>query len=590
MDFSKEIWSGEDKIVVGIDFGATQSSVTYLILTKGATSNLQRVKQWPGVSSSEKVPSLILYDSNGKPRFYGTEVLLPENQSVATKENWEVAKHFKLHLHPKSVKDENNIKIPSLPLNTTLSKILRDWFRFLDTCTTVFFSERDVRGKKFWDAARQKGSMEFVICHPNGWEPAQQNTLRTAAVEANLVPKEHAEKICFLTEAEASVHYFLAQERSPAKFKNKEVFVLCDAGGSTVDTTLYQVMQTQPRLKLEEQRTSACIQAGGLHVTEDATEYLREVLSRAFQGDDLEANVQEGTERFEWQGKRRFTGEGNKDVILKIGTATASDINLQRGFLPVTSEQMKKLFEPWIKKIIQSIKDQIQGHEPTQLILVGGFGDSPYLRKRLQSEFKNLKVVLKNDSSSEVVSDGAVIWRGSDFVSARASRFTYGVAKQCVYQSSNAMHVDRKTIKRKGGNIISGVWDPLIKKDEIRNQGFEVQRPLWNSYSSRKVDLSQVELALYAYMTNTEEEPYFVLNENGDICDNFAQICVIKADMDGMQKGMKAKWSLTGRSWRLQYSVVLSFGGTELKAYIVWKDKLGNEQRGPASLVFVKSM
>lgn len=35
-------------------------------------------------------------------------------------------------------------------------------------------------------------------------------------------------------------------------------FIVCDAGGSTVDTTVYSVASARPVLKLEEKRASAC--------------------------------------------------------------------------------------------------------------------------------------------------------------------------------------------------------------------------------------------------------------------------------------------------------------------------------------------
>lgn len=35
-------------------------------------------------------------------------------------------------------------------------------------------------------------------------------------------------------------------------------FIVCDAGGSTVDTTLYSVISARPTLELKEKRASAC--------------------------------------------------------------------------------------------------------------------------------------------------------------------------------------------------------------------------------------------------------------------------------------------------------------------------------------------
>jgi hypothetical protein len=72
-------------------------------------------------------------------------------------------------------------------------------------------------------------------------------------------------------------------------------FIVCDAGGSTVDTTLYTVSSVSPTLQLREKRDSACsslyhflrvpltlylvalgIQAGGIFVDQSASKYFQE--------------------------------------------------------------------------------------------------------------------------------------------------------------------------------------------------------------------------------------------------------------------------------------------------------------------------
>lgn len=50
--------------------------------------------------------------------------------------------------------------------------------------------------------------MEVIIAHPNGWGIREQSFLRDAAVDAGFAKSDDASnKIRFVTEAEASVHY-----------------------------------------------------------------------------------------------------------------------------------------------------------------------------------------------------------------------------------------------------------------------------------------------------------------------------------------------------------------------------------------------
>jgi hypothetical protein len=65
-------------------------------------------------------------------------------------------------------------------------------------------------GNALWIAL--EGSMQFVLTHPNGWEGEQQALMRKAAIIAGLVPnsREGHERIHFVTEGEASLHFCIA--------------------------------------------------------------------------------------------------------------------------------------------------------------------------------------------------------------------------------------------------------------------------------------------------------------------------------------------------------------------------------------------
>jgi hypothetical protein len=92
---------------------------------------------------------------------------------------------------------------------------------------------------------------------------------------------------------------------------------------------------------------------------------------------------------------------------------------------------------------------------------------------------------------------------------------------------------------------------------------------------------------LYTCEESKEKDPYFVLDNEGQwtlpftcVCEElntsplgnlrqgFSPVQAIEIDMERMEKTMKARWSLTGRSWRLQYQVVLRFTGSECRAFV----------------------
>jgi hypothetical protein len=123
--------------------------------------------------------------------------------------------------------------------------------------TQRFFERTTPNGAETW--ARVRDTIIIVLATPNAWDIRQQFSLRKAAIIASLVTEENAgELLQFVTEAEASVHYVLAQ-RSGNWLQDKTVFAVIDCGGSTVDTTVYRCVSTHP-LSLNEACRSECVQ------------------------------------------------------------------------------------------------------------------------------------------------------------------------------------------------------------------------------------------------------------------------------------------------------------------------------------------
>lgn len=46
----------------------------------------------------------------GQPVSFGSEALKPETLAVAEDEKWQLARHFKIHLHPESMQQEHKLR------------------------------------------------------------------------------------------------------------------------------------------------------------------------------------------------------------------------------------------------------------------------------------------------------------------------------------------------------------------------------------------------------------------------------------------------------------------------------------------------
>jgi hypothetical protein len=123
--------------------------------------------------------------------------------------------------------------------------------------TQRYFESRIPNGAEIW--ARLRDTVVVVLVTPNEWYTREQTTLRKAAIMASLVTEENAGQLLqFVTEAEASVHYVLANK--PGKWlQPRTLFALIDCGASTVDITVYRCISTDP-LSLNEACRSECVQ------------------------------------------------------------------------------------------------------------------------------------------------------------------------------------------------------------------------------------------------------------------------------------------------------------------------------------------
>lgn len=164
-----------------------------------------------------------------------------------------------LHLHPTLISQPHlsELKLPPLPSDVTIEQVYADLMKYLMGHTQYFFETTVPGGEKIW--TRLRDGIVVVLATPNGWDIREQAILRRAAIKASLVTEEMAGQLVqFVTEAEASVHYVLANQEFEW-LQKRTVFAVIDCGGSTVDTTVYRCVSTGP-FCLKETCPSECVQ------------------------------------------------------------------------------------------------------------------------------------------------------------------------------------------------------------------------------------------------------------------------------------------------------------------------------------------
>jgi hypothetical protein len=156
----------------------------------------------------------VWYDRHGNPQAFCAEARSPAIAARAEREQWYLAEHFKLHVHPTTMAARRDVHLIPLPPHVSVEKIYSDILSYLFRHTETYFREKEFElhgGGQIWYQLVQRNSIHFVICHPSGWTLQEQSMLRRATVKAGLVQSLQmaAQQVQFVSEAEASVHFVM---------------------------------------------------------------------------------------------------------------------------------------------------------------------------------------------------------------------------------------------------------------------------------------------------------------------------------------------------------------------------------------------
>ncbi|KIL60592.1 hypothetical protein M378DRAFT_83572 [Amanita muscaria Koide BX008] len=566
----------ERKLVIAIDVGTTFSGVSYVLLDPGAVPQIQPVTQFVGQREprgDSKVPSIVCYSQDGTVVAAGAETDPETNDALAEMDDVIRVEWFKLHLRPPHLAPSQEFelqKLRSFPKNKTPVQVFGDFLRYLFHSTKKYIVDSELWS---WDSVER--NTYFVLSHPNGWEGKQQSQMRKAAIAADLVDKSEAsERISFISEGEASLHFCL--NKNPNLHNERDGILVVDCGGGTIDVSAYS--QTIKR-RFKEIMPPECLFQGSIFITCRAKEYLRQRLRNSKYGSDDE--IEAIATAFDKINKCTFNSP-NTPCYVKFGGLKYNDpkFDIRSGSIKIAGTQIASLFEPALQVIIQLINRQRSMSTVTikTVLLVGGFARSEYLFSQLKSHFTRGVSITRPDIThlNKAVADGAASYYLDHYVTARVSKYSYGLMINTIFDPTNPEHAHRRNTRfmdADGKYKIPGGFDTILKKGTTVNEETEFRQ----SYT---VHLTPKEFTrwtedctfLKCYQGEAESPPEWIDLEP----NSFHDTCVIKADVTNVKENMNSKYEppTQKRYYRFGHDVKMLFGLTELKAYVTWKENV----------------
>ncbi|KAK3343434.1 Hsp70 family protein-like protein [Lasiosphaeria hispida] len=466
-------WESDEKLIIALDFGTTFSGIAYCFANQ-RDAKVAAVVDWPGAEgdAAPKIPTLINYSADGKDFTWGASVDKMQDNIVGVK----------LLLDPSQ---ERPLYLPMLNYKRTLKNLPKPPVAIAADFIGAVYNHALVEIAKVvpknYFALCQK---HFVLSVPAVWSDKAKNATMEAAKMAGIFP------VSLIKEPEAAALYTM--HSLDFSLNVGDAFVVCDAGGGTVDLISYEVVALSPRLELKELVPGTGGMAGSLGLNQRFEEAVKSLV-----GDDQYAELRKtkgyalALKSFDREVKRAFRGGEEDEYFVNFPMASLEDdpeAGLEENCWRLTGKELKDLFAPLITDILRLIQDQVnsvkikrQNNGVTGIFLVGGFGSSAYLKSKVGTQHPGVQVLQPTDAWAAIVKGAALsqLPRQATVVATSATKH-YGTKARSVYDSVIDAGVP-KTVDPYDGRLRASrmTWFINMGDDILRDQ--KIKFPFFRS-------------------------------------------------------------------------------------------------------------
>ncbi|KAF9979747.1 hypothetical protein BGZ75_009259, partial [Mortierella antarctica] len=429
IDFPVGDFDPEDyPIIVAIDFGTTFSGCAYAYAPEDNEARI--ITAWPKQNIQyAKTPTLNLYK---------------EIKGKQTMIEW--GWKSKLVMDSPSASKCTQLSQYKPYLDNTLA--LEPWGNVVsaqDAISDYLYAFHEYAADKIlqeFGSNYSRKRFRYCLTVPAMWSDNAKDVMRRAAIRAKIITgADHPERLMLVSEPEAAALYC---ERACKQYelKHGDRFMICDAGGGTVDLITYDIVPSSQGRRLSEVTQGHGASCGSIFIDMN----FRSMLIKKF-GDqssripnDIILNL---IETFAYQLKPHF--DGIEDQYLALPRSNCFDdiahpeaIGIDGGYMCLKASELKEtVFEPVVIKVLGLVRKQLTSARMCSAIfMVGGFGASNYLLNRVKQEFSSKVRVISAPYKPEVaVVCGAVyVGLSPKTVSARVSRRCYGVSCEMPFE------------------------------------------------------------------------------------------------------------------------------------------------------------
>ncbi|KAI8364738.1 uncharacterized protein BYT42DRAFT_590213 [Radiomyces spectabilis] len=462
-------------VIVGIDFGTTFSGCCYAFAQSQNEEVIDIVK-WPRQNNHvyPKTPTLSLYRKGSTQLIdwgHGARRQAMKPNSV----DLLLLSKFKLYL-------DEHLQHESLPNGLNVIDVIADYLR-------VFHNHVCTELLKGFAGNYDQSKFRYCLTVPAMWSDRAKAAMREAAIRANLIQRsDHPERLTLISEPEAAALYC---EKKSEQFNlvHGQRFMICDAGGGTVDLIVFEIDQPLGGKRTLKEVTNG---HGGSCGSGFLDMRMRDYIKRKFAhlGSINDSALEHIMDNFVNIIKPEFDGYEDHFLDLPasmgLGDLTDESIGLENGSLCLPAHELRdQVFEPVIVQVLELIEGQLsQSPNLEAIFLVGGFGQSNYLFHRVEEVFANRVGMIGVPPRGELAVVRGAVYFGLNpqIVTERVSRRTYGVETRMLFQKDvdpieySVVGVDQKTYCRQRFSVYVHKGQS-VKVDECISKNFVISYP-----------------------------------------------------------------------------------------------------------------
>ncbi|EXX67983.1 hypothetical protein RhiirA5_398275 [Rhizophagus irregularis] len=433
------------RVVVGIDFGTTYSGFAYAHVTN---PEIITNDVWPKQIGQMKTNTVLNYDIEFiDVECWGYPALAKKPKRKEKNSSTKPVELFKLHLGDMPESDK-----PYLPPNLSYKKAITDYLREMGELIKETVTTR-------WPGIDFMNQVLLVLSVPAEFSEKSKGIMRDCVYRAGLTGSLNSPRLQFTTEPEAAAIYCMnVVSENFDDFVGKS-FLIVDCGGGTVDLTTRTLLSEDELGEITIRTGDFC---GGSYVDQEFINFLKTRVGEAaikLLKENHYGQYQYLIHEFCRNVKLPFTGTEeefeNYDLdieqicpVLKqyVTEPEIDDLEDDEWIIEIKFENVRKMFDPIINKIIRLINGQLDAdNDCSAMFLVGGFSESKYLQRRIKKEFNNRvrHISVPRQPIAAIVRGAVKYGINKRHIKSRVLKYNYGKFGLRKFESNDDIHRKR---------------------------------------------------------------------------------------------------------------------------------------------------